>query len=285
MHASTGTKQKKKKLALILGGGGMSTSYTVGVLLALKKKFKLEPDIIIAGSGSAGTASYFVSGQFNSGIKNVWLKEILNPRFISGRGFFKKIDIDFLIDEIFHKKTKLNTEKIKQSKTILSIPMVNAKTGALQYFTNHDKADWFEVLRAGKAIPIFYNKNVKIGRGEFHDSHLSASPETHVKYARKLGATHIISVHCSDIGQRLETDFIESLWFFFKKDRKFRKKYYAINHIQESVREDNFIIFPSRKPFAKLLDTKREDIVDTIELGYNDVIRSKTLTDFINQYK
>lgn len=282
MHASkTRTRQKKKKLALILGGGGMSTSYVVGVLLALKRKYKINPEIIIAGSGSAGTASYFVSGQFNSGIKNVWLKEILNPRFISGKGFFKKIDIDFLIDDIFKKKTKLNTEKIQSSPITLAVPMVNAKTGKLKYFTNHDKVDWFEVLRAGKAIPIFYNKPVKIGRDSYHDSHLSASPETHVRYAKKLGATHILSIHSTDIGLRLESDVIESLWFFWKKDKLFRKQYREIIHMQESVSENTFLVFPSRKPFANLLDTNKQDIVDTIELGYNDIIHNKALSQFI----
>lgn len=281
MHARR--TKKKEKLALILGGGGMSTSYIVGSLLALKRKYKIQPDIIIAGSGSAGTASFFVSEQFNTGIKKVWLKEILNPRFISGKGFFKKIDIDFLIDEVFKKKTKLNTEKIKNSPTTLAVPMVDAKNGKLKYFTNHDRVDWFEVLRAGKAIPIFYNKNVKIGTKTYHDSHLSASPETHIKYARKLGATKIISIHCTDIGLRLETDLIESLWFFMKKDRSFRKNYYKINDIQESVSPDNFLIFPSKKPFANLLDTKHDDIVDTIELGYNDIITNQALHNFIKE--
>jgi predicted patatin/cPLA2 family phospholipase len=285
MHASTKkTRTKKEKLALILGGGGMSTSYVVGVLLALKRKYKIEPDILIAGSGSAGTASYFVSGQFNTGIKKVWLKEILNPRFISGKGFFKKIDIDFLIDEVFKKKTKLNVEKIKNSPTLLAIPMIDARSGKLKYFTNHDKADWFEVLRAGKAIPIFYNKDIKIGTRTYHDSHLSASPETHVKYAHKLGATKIISVHSTDIGLRLETDLIESFWFWLKKDKKFRKNYYQINEIQESISDDTFLIFPSRKPYANLLDTKYDDIVDTIELGYNDIITNKPLERFIKYF-
>lgn len=281
MHARR--TKKKEKLALILGGGGMSTSYIVGSLLALKRKYKIQPDIIIAGSGSAGTASFFVSEQFNTGIKKVWLKEILNPRFISGKGFFKKIDIDFLIDEVFKKKTKLDTEKIKNSPITLAVPMIDAKNGKLKYFTNHDKVDWFEVLRAGKAIPIFYNKNIKIGTRTYHDSHLSASPETHIRHARKLGATKIISIHCTDIGLRLETDIIESLWFFMKKDRGFRKNYYKINDIQESVSPDNFLIFPSKKPFANLLDTKRDDIVDTIELGYNDIITNQALHNFIKE--
>lgn len=281
MHARR--TKKKEKLALILGGGGMSTSYTVGVLLALKKKFKIAPDIIIAGSGSAGTASYFVSGQFNSGIKNVWLKEILNPRFISGKGFFKKIDIDFLVDEVFKKKAKLNAEKIQNSPILLAVPVIDTKSGKLKYFTNKDKVDWFEVLRAGKAIPIFYNKAVQIGKQSYHDSHLSASPETHTQYAKKLGATKIISVHCTDITIRLESDLIESFWFFMKKDKKFRKNYYEINSIQESISPESFIIFPSRKPFANILDTNRDDIVDTIELGYNDIIGNKALAKFIKE--
>lgn len=281
MHARR--TKKKEKVALILSGGGMSTSYSAGVLLALKRKYKIQPDIIIACSGSAGTASYFVSDQLNTGIKKIWLKEILSPKFISRKGLFKKVDIDFLIDEILKKKAKLNIEKIKESDTTLIVPMINAKNGKLKYFSNKDKADWFEVLRAGKAIPIFYDKGVKIGRETYHDSHLTASPETHTRYAKKLGATKIISVHCADILLRLESDLIETFWFLKKKDKRFRKNYYALNNIQESIIPENFLVLPSHKTFANLLDTKKDDIVDTIELGYNDVITNKNLESFIKQ--
>jgi predicted patatin/cPLA2 family phospholipase len=59
------------KLAIIMSGGGMSCSYGAGVTTALIEKFNIiNPDIVIARSGSAGTGSYFISKQYDS-IKNI----------------------------------------------------------------------------------------------------------------------------------------------------------------------------------------------------------------------
>lgn len=276
---------KKKKIALILGGGGMSTSYIVGALAALKKEYKIKPDIIIAASGSAGTASFFISGQFATGVKKVWLKEILSTRFISGKGFFKHIDIDYLVDEVLKKKVKLNTEKIKESNTLLAIPVVNAHTGTLHYFTNRENLDWFEVLRAAKAIPIFYNKSIHIGTNWYHDSHLSAVPETHIAFAEKHGATHIINVHSTSEVARKESSVFEFLWFRKTKSKQFRKNYHAIRILHDTQAQNSVTIFPSRKPYANILDTKREDIIDTIDLGYQDTEQNKKLETFITQFK
>lgn len=285
MHASKTKHAKNKKLALILGGGGMSTSYIVGVLAALKKEYKIKPDIIIAASGSAGTASFFLSGQFSTGVKKVWLKEILSNRFISGKGFFKKINIDFLIDEVFKKKVKLNIEKIHSSNTLLAIPMVNAHTGKLHYCTNKEPLDWFEVLRAAKAIPIFYNKSVQIGTNSYHDSHLSAVPETHIAFAQKNGATHTISVHSTSEIVRKESSIFEWIWFRKTKSQRFRKNYRQIRKLHDKESAHNVTIFPSQKPYANILDTKLTDIVDTIDLGYRDITHNKKLQDFIHQFK
>jgi len=284
MHA-----RRKKKLTLILGGGGISTSYVVGFLSALKKHYKIKPDIIIAGSGSTATASYFVSGQFEMGVKKVWLDKILDKQFISGPGLFKYVDIDFLVDGVIKKSPKLNVEKMRKSKTTLLVSSVNAKTGRLQYFSSKEKKfDWFEVLRAGNALPIFYNKSISIGRSTYHDSHLSAVPETHVKKAKELGATHIISVHSTSEIVRIESSVIETIWFLFKKNRAFRKQYEAILSIQEGASETNLPIFPSQKPFANLLNPNYEDIVDTIKLGFRDAKHNQNLKevlkDFLNKH-
>lgn len=283
MHARR--TKKKKKLALILGGGGMSTSYIVGALAALKKEYKIKPDIIVAASGSAGTASYFVSGQFTTGVKKIWLKEILNPHFISGKGFFKKVNIDYLVDEVFKKKAKLNTEKLFDAETLLAIPAVNGETGKLHYFTNEEELDWFEVLRAAKAIPIFYDKSVRVKHGSYHDSHLSAVPETHVPFVEEHGATHIISIHSTSEIVRKESSFFEFLWFRKTKSKKFRKNYNNIRKLHTGASENNIVIFPSQTPYANLLDTKRDDIVETIDLGFHDLTKNKELKNFIENFK
>ena len=105
-----------KKIALILSGGGMAASYNFGALLALVEKYQfISPDIVITGSGSAGTASYYIAGQHNS---NIWGDLLSTKKFINFLRFWKIIDIDYLIDEIFKKQDPLQSEKIHQSKII-----------------------------------------------------------------------------------------------------------------------------------------------------------------------
>ena len=109
-------KKIKSKIALITSEGGMSCSYSVGAIFGLMEKFNLiKPDIVIGSSGSTGTLAYYVAGQYNS-IKNIWENLLSTDEFISFSRFKKIIDIDYLIDNIFKKQDKLDTDAIYQSK-------------------------------------------------------------------------------------------------------------------------------------------------------------------------
>jgi len=81
------------KTAIIMSGGGMSCSYGAGSLLALVEKYNFKtPDIVIAGSGNAGTLSYFVTGQYAS-IKNIWSNLLSTKKFINPLKISRVIDI------------------------------------------------------------------------------------------------------------------------------------------------------------------------------------------------
>lgn len=87
-----------------MSGGGMKSSFGVGVILALAEKYNItEPFLLICGSGSAGTGSYYISKQYKS-IRNIWTNLVSSKNFINCKRFWKIIDIDYLIDVIFKKK-------------------------------------------------------------------------------------------------------------------------------------------------------------------------------------
>jgi predicted patatin/cPLA2 family phospholipase len=278
MSAST-----KKKLAIILGGGGMSSSYSVGFLKAIKNTYKIQPDILIGASGSAGTASYFLTSDFAKAVRRIWLKEILSPKFISGKGLYKKVNIDYLIDIIFKEKVPLKTKEIMLHQTKLYIPAINSDTGTIHYFSNKEiNTNWMEVLRATKAIPIFYNKEVSIGNKKYHDSHKSTHPENHINFAKKQGATHIIVVHNTSIAGFWESKILEYFWFRKYKSKEFLKRYRE-NH-EGTPTEHHIRIEPSHRPFANILDTKKEDIRETIAMGYTDARQNKKLKKFLQDF-
>ena len=105
----------KNKTAIIMSGGGMTCSYGAGSILALAEKYNLEkPDIVIAGSGNAGTLAYFVAQQYDS-IFNIWSNLLATKKFIDLGRILKIIDIDYLIDEVFKKQAPIDEERVYSS--------------------------------------------------------------------------------------------------------------------------------------------------------------------------
>lgn len=151
-----------KKLAIIACGGGMTCSYSASVVCALAKEFKItDPDIVIASSGSSGTMAYFVAKQYQS-IENIWKNLLWTKRFVNWYRFWKIMNIDYLIDEVFKKKDPLNTVNLSFSKINFLVSVTDDTTGKLKYFSNKNKVDFFEVLRASKALAWAYNRGVNI---------------------------------------------------------------------------------------------------------------------------
>lgn len=157
------------KTAIILSGGGCDCAFGGGFMTALGKEFTLMPDLIVAGSGSAGTAAYFCAHQYES-IERAWTSHLASPRFVNKLRLRKIMDIDYLIDFIFKKKEPLDVNALLHSKTKLIIAATRKRDGVVAFFSDWKRFDIFEVLRATKSIPIVYNRSVKIEGESYHDS-------------------------------------------------------------------------------------------------------------------
>ncbi len=272
------------KTAIIFCGGAMASSYSVGSILGLVEKFNLiNPDIVIAGSGSAGTASYFVSEQYNS-IENIWSNLLCNKKFISFKRFRKIIDIDYLIDEVFKKQDPLNVKKIKNSKIDYYISVTNAKTGNVEFISG--KNNIFEVMRATKAMPVIYGKCVKLGRNTYCDTFLSSSGlNLKLKFAISLGAEKIIVLN-PNIKSELSHK-IFGIWSKFFKSRDFFKNQQKQNMINYSVPKkiNIFYVYPKTPLNISILDNSSKSLKSTIELGRKDIFCDKELEIFLSSPK
>lgn len=181
----------KGKVALILTGGGMRCAYGAGVLSALGKIGRV-PDLIIAASGSAGGACYFLAGQYDS-IRRIWTELLSTSRFIS---LLRRpiMDIDYLIDSVFRKQEPLKDTLVAASSITLFLPLASLDTGSLVYMSNKDGKDLFEMLRATKAMPLIYGKPVFLDGIPFADGQVIASLSEHVEKAVAEGAEKIVIV-------------------------------------------------------------------------------------------
>ncbi|MGM5484155.1 MAG: patatin-like phospholipase family protein [Nanobdellota archaeon] len=274
----------KKKLAIIMSGGGINSVYGAGALLALKEKYKVKPDILICGSGSAGNGAYYLSGQYNS-ILEVWKRFVPSKKFINFKRFWKIVDVNYLIDSVFKKHYPLDVKKVIKSKIRFFIPALNKKTGSINYFENKKGIDLFECLRATKALPIIYkiNPNIKIGDSYYCDSPISSNGESHIKKAAELGAKKILIINNFSYRQNRLYDKIFYLWLNFQKlKRRYLKTQKQIENYDTPNSIHIFRLYPKSNLKINLIKNNYKKINKTIKLGYNDTINNKNLEYFLN---
>lgn len=257
---------KQVKTAIILSGGGMRAAFCVGALLELHER-GIRPDIVIAGSGSAGTGSYFVAGQFKS-IPLIWTELLSTKKLIDRYRFKQIVNIDYLIDEVFKKQEPLDAGAVTGSIIEYLIPVTNVSSGEVEYLSNHEKGfEVFEYMRATMAYPLLYGKTIPIKGSMYSDGVFSASPYFHINKAKELGAEKIIVL---DSGARTNK-FLYRLWLFIKNKgfRKNQLSYLKRNNNDES--KNLIIIKPLGKINFSILDIRKSTIISLINDGRESV--------------
>ena len=265
-----------KKVAIVGYEGGLSCAYFVGVILALVEKFQLtEPYLVVGSSGSTGTLAYYVAGQYES-IRNIWENLLPTKKFISIYRLNKIMDVDYLIDDIFKKQDILNVDKLKSSPIKLFISATNLDTGNIEYFNNREDVDIFEVLRASNAAPFVYNRSVKINNKRYIDGALGTSFLGDIKKAKEEGAEIIIAVDNSN--RSIIIDIILKIYSLFT-NKFFRKRLRSYYQEMKYENKDKqvIIIKPSVKLPTSIVDNNRDDIIETIQIGYNDTLNKAAL--------
>lgn len=271
------------KLAIIMSGGGMSCSYGAGVTTALIEKFNIiNPDIVIARSGSAGTGSYFISKQYDS-IKNIWQNLLSNKKFINPLRILQPMDIDYLIDIVFKKQDPLNVSNIYNSNIQFFVPATNSKTGEIKYFNNKDNVDWLEVLRATKALPPLFNKTVTIDNKKYFDVYGQRLNKIDISKAVGLGATKIIVIDNEN------RNFINNIIFSILirlKSRTFWINYYKNIDVAEKILTnaniDIIYLTPKKQLKVGPINNNQKNLQKVFRQGFDETINNKDLISFLN---
>jgi predicted patatin/cPLA2 family phospholipase len=187
--------QEKNKTAIVMAGGGMRSAHGAGFLYALATKLQItSPDILVATSGNAGNALYYAAKQYESG-KKVWGGLLSTVDFISFRHFHPTMDVDYLVDTVFKKQEPLDTQSLAQSPIQWFIAVTELDTSKTRYLTAADHLDPFEILRAAKAIPVFFGKSVKLLGKNYSDGEFGSTLEEQVAKAIEQGANRIVVIN------------------------------------------------------------------------------------------
>jgi predicted patatin/cPLA2 family phospholipase len=264
----------KDKIAIVIAWWWMGASYWVWCVLSLVHEYWItNPDIVIAWSGNTGTMSYYVAKQYGS-IRNIRSNLLSTKKFINFRRFWKIIDIDYLIDDVFKKQDPLHAQKIYDSKINYYISVTNNETWKVEYLSNHDEIDVFEAMRASKAMPTFYGKIINIQWKEYVDTPNSTAIELKIKKAIELWANKIIII---DSWKKTPKRMVSLIMFFKSKKFKqnFRKEYYERKKYIIPKNIETIIIKPDSKLNIWILQNDKHTLVKMINQWYKETTSKK----------
>lgn len=280
----------KPKVGVILGGGSMKCAFTSRMLASLEDNHGIKPDYVVAVSGSAGSAMAHVSERQDLA-KDLWLK-FDGKRLL---GMHKPIlDIDYLIDEVVRPEVQeVDFERFRSSDCKLLIPVTNWETGGVAYFGNSTDSDYtienlqegLDVLRAAKAMPIIYNRRVRLRDGLYFDTPISASATTNVQKLHELGVKKIIAVNTGNPSVKSRLAF--SVWIFARvKEPHLRQEYSKSRRMMRQIWNDcasNVLVISPKDITLSESMTDRKKIREAVVRGYDQIKEDQRIPTFVKK--
>ncbi len=161
------------KIGLVVQGGGMRRVYSMGALSALEEMgFGQCFDHVAGSSAGALNGAYFITGQASYGVET-YIHYLSQREFVNPLRFKKMVDIDYLVDQIGKKVRPLDIDTLLSADTTLHISLTQCSNGHTRFVTNRTPGiNLWEAFRASAAMPILYNKSVKVGDGLYVDGSL-----------------------------------------------------------------------------------------------------------------
>lgn len=176
--------------------------YSMGALAALEEMgFGQCFDHVAGSSAGALNAAYFITGQASYGVET-YIHYLTQRRFVNPFRFKKMVDIDFLVDHIGKQARPLHIHKLLSARTLLHIALTGFTDGHTCYVTSRTPGiDLWEALRASAAMPILYNKSVKVGDGHFVDGSLRA--RVPIQRVVEHGCRYVVVILTMDHSHRI----------------------------------------------------------------------------------
>lgn len=150
--------------------------YSMGALAALEQRgHRSSFGVCVGSSAGAINCSYLLAGQAKEAV-TVYTDYLSNSAFINPFRFWKIVDIDYLVDDVLRLKCPLDVEAVRRSPSILKMVLTNASTGEPHIVSSRDRSfDYYEAIRATAAMPILYNRLVRVGDDNFIDGGVANS--------------------------------------------------------------------------------------------------------------
>jgi len=195
-HSGTDT------IGLVVQGGGMRGVYSMGALAALEEMgFNQCFDHVAGSSAGALNGAYFITGQASYGVET-YIHYLSKKSFVNPFRLKKMVDIDYLVDHIGKKARPLHLAKLRAAHTTLHISLTESSHAHTHYVTNRTPdIDIWEAFRATAAIPLLYNKSIKVGGGLYVDG--SISTRLPIRRIVEHGCRYIVVILTMPLSHRI----------------------------------------------------------------------------------
>lgn len=257
-----------KKVAIIASGGGMHCAFSAGCFRALQQELGFdEPALIVAASGSAGGAFYYLAGQTEC-LKRIWTVHIASFKFIAWRRLRKIMDIDYLVDTVLAQLETFDENSFRTSKITVYVPLLKSGTKDLEYIDNKKNFPPLEILRAAKAVPVIYGNKVQLGTDYYTDGATKASLNNMIEFASELGATHFLI-----LDNQIENKVYKILKkiFYSNSDRLPAAK----------LKSEHLVVIKCHSPISTALTTDSATLISLFEEGYQAIKNYPGLRKFL----
>ncbi|MCE2657424.1 MAG: patatin-like phospholipase family protein [Rubrivivax sp.] len=184
---ASATSPRPRRIALALGGGAARGFAHIGVIQVLESQ-GIRPDIIVGTSAGSLVAALYADGKTGAELESLALtldESALTDWSLPSRGVLRG---DALARWV---RQATGGKAIEQLSRPLGIVATDLQTGTGVLF---QRGDTGQAVRASSAVPAVFQP-VRIAEREYVDGGLVAPVP--VRFARQMGATHVIAVDIS----------------------------------------------------------------------------------------
>jgi predicted acylesterase/phospholipase RssA len=158
-------------MKLVLEGGGARAAYSAGVVHALAEA-GVKPKVVIGASSGSINAAFVASGQ-TSTVVDLWSNYVPGKHFISWRRQLTPfggpgLAVDDMLDRVMVGQSLFDPVAATRGAPALYIAATDVHTGE-GVLVKPDASNVIEWLRASLALPVGYNRVVRIGERGFID--------------------------------------------------------------------------------------------------------------------
>ena len=184
-------------LGVVLSGGGTLTAYQIGILHAALVEHGISaPRCVVMMSGGSSVGCFGLARRFREMYQ--WPRLFADRRCVCRYRFWQMWNIDYTVDNIMLEQVPGLGREVGYSPSRIFIAATEMPSGSARWFTNDDLGHMRNILKASKAIPGIYGREVEIEGKKYIDGSFGVTLRQCVAKAFAEGAKKVLVVDVQD---------------------------------------------------------------------------------------